>query len=159
MLQTMLSIPAEETYPSLSQRPEPLARMPRPWTAPLFVQAIPAGFPSPACDYTEEGLDLNAYLVKHKAASFFFEVEGDSMVGAGIFDGDKVLVDRSIEPKHGHIVVAVINNEYTLKRLYRYRGVLELRPENPAYPVIRLKDAEELQVWGVVIGSVRKFRA
>ena len=79
------------------------------------------------------------------------------MIGAGILDGDKVLVDRAVEPRHGHIVVAVINNEYTLKRLYRQSGVLELRPENPLYQPIRLKAAEELQIWGVVAGVIRKF--
>ncbi|MGZ9712611.1 LexA family protein [Glaciimonas sp. GNP009] len=124
---------------------------------PLFLIKIPAGFPSPAADYVEEGLDLNTYLVKHKAASFYFTVEGDSMTGAGILAGDRVLVDRSIEPKHGHIVVAVISNEFTLKRLYRRRGVVELRPENPAYKVIVVSDDDDLQIWGVVAGVVRKF--
>jgi len=81
------------------------------------------------------------------------------MSGAGILDGDKVLVDRAIEPRHGHIVIAVINNDYTLKRLYRRTGVIELRAENPAYRPIRLKEAEELQVWGVVIGVIRKLVA
>ena len=123
----------------------------------MLLQNIPAGFPSPASDFSEDGLDVNAYLIRHRAASFYFTVEGDSMSGAGILDGDKVLVDRAVEPKHGHIVVAVINNEYTLKRLYRRRGVLELRPENPAYKPIRLKEDEELQVWGVVIGVIRKL--
>ena len=79
------------------------------------------------------------------------------MSGAGILDGDKVLVDRAVEPQHSHIVVAIVNSEYTLKRLYRRRGMLELRAENPAYAPIRLKDGEELQVWGVVVGVIRKY--
>jgi len=128
-----------------------------PCDLPLLLQKIPAGFPSPASDFSEGGLDINAYLIRHRAASFYFSVEGDSMSGAGILDGDKVLVDRAVESRHGHIVVAVINNEYTLKRLYRRRGVLELRSENPAYPPIRPKENEELQVWGVVIGVIRKL--
>ncbi|MEA5098193.1 MAG: translesion error-prone DNA polymerase V autoproteolytic subunit [Burkholderiaceae bacterium] len=118
---------------------------------------IHAGFPSPATDCGEHALDVNDYLIRHRAASFYFSVAGDSMMGAGILDGDKVLVDRAIEPQHGHIVVAVVNHEYTLKRLYWQRGVIELRAENPAYRPIRLKDGEELQVWGVVVGVVRKY--
>lgn len=107
-----------------------------------------------ACD---GGLDVNDYLVRHRAASYYFTVEGDSMNGAGILDGDKVLVDRAVEPKHGHIVVAVLNSAYMLKRLVRQRGVIELRAENPAYAPIRLKEDEALQVWGVVVGVVRKI--
>lgn len=125
---------------------------------PLSSQKIPAGFASPAADCLENSLDINAYLIRHRAASFYFSVEGSSMSGAGILDGDKVLVDRAVEPRHGHIVVAVINQEYTLKRLYQRGGVLELRAEDPAYPSIRLKEGEEMQVWGVVVGVVRKYR-
>lgn len=125
---------------------------------PLLLQKIPAGFTSPAVDCAEDSLDINAYLIRHRAASFYFSVEGNSMNGAGILDGDKVLVDRSVEPRHGHVVVAVINHEYTLKRLYRRGSVLELHAENPAYPPIRLKYGEEMQVWGVVVGVVRKYR-
>jgi len=135
----------------------PLSSLLPAFELPLLLQKIPAGFPSPASDFSEGGLDINAYLIRHRAASFYFGVEGDSMTGAGILDGDKVLVDRAVEPRHGHIVVAVINNEYTLKRLYRRRGVLELRPENTAYSPICLKEDEELQVWGVVIGVIRKL--
>jgi DNA polymerase V len=124
-----------------------------------LLSGIAAGFPSPATDFSESGLDLNAYLIRHRAASFYFSVEGDSMSGAGILDGDKVLVDRAVEPQHGHIVVAVVNSEYTLKRLYRRREVLELHAENPSYSPIRFREGEELQVWGVVVGVVRKYGA
>ena len=142
---------------SLVQLPCQASLAPVASSLPLFLIKVPAGFPSPAADYVEETLDLNTYLVKHKAASFYFTVEGDSMTGAGILAGDRVLVDRSIEPKHGHIVVAVISNEFTLKRLYRWRGVVELRPENSAYKVIRITEDDDLQIWGVVAGVVRKF--
>lgn len=125
---------------------------------PHFLQKIPAGFPSPAQDYTEETLDLNEYLVKHKSASFYFTVDGLSMLGAQIDDGDKVLVDRSIDPKHGHIVIAVVNDEYTIKRLYKRRGVIELRPENPNFQPIRFADGEELVIWGVVTSVIRKLK-
>ncbi|MGS0744297.1 LexA family protein [Glaciimonas sp. GG7] len=142
---------------NLASVPLSVAQAPIVCSIPLFLNKVPAGFPSPAADYIEDGLDLNDYLVKHKAASFYFTVEGDSMSGAGILNGDRVLVDRSIEPKHGHIVVAVISNEFTLKRLYRWRGVVELRPENPAYKIIRVSEDDDLQIWGVVAAVVRKI--
>ncbi len=124
---------------------------------PLLQHRIRAGFPSPADEYIEKGLDLNSYLVRNKAATYFFRVVGDSMTGAHIHDGDMLVVDRSVEPKHGHIVLAVINNEYTVKRLHAYGGVIELHAENPAYPPIRFQEHEELQVWGVVVGTVARF--
>lgn len=129
-----------------------------PCTWPLVQHKISAGFPSPAADYVEKGLDLNAYLVQHKEASFFFEVVGDSMSGIGIIGGDIVLVDRSVTPVHGHIVLAVIDGEYTLKRLHLRPGVIELHPENAAYTPIRLIEGQELQVWGVVTAVIRKYR-
>lgn len=126
---------------------------------PLFLHKIAAGFPSPAADYVEKGLDLNVYLVEHKEATFFFHVVGDSMKNIGIMDGDIVVVDRSVSPSNGHVVLAVIDGEYTLKTLRTHRlGVFELHPENPAYKTIRLVEGQELQVWGVVTGSVRKLR-
>jgi len=127
-------------------------------TRPLLQHKISAGFPSPAADYVEKGLDLNVYLVQHKEASFFFEVVGDSMSGIGIIGGDIVLVDRSVTPVHGHIVLAVIDGEYTLKRLHLRHGVIELHPENAAYTPIRLIEGQELQVWGVVAAVIRKYR-
>lgn len=124
---------------------------------PLLQHRIPAGFPSPADGYTEAALDLNTYLIRNKVSTFFFRVIGDSMTGANIHDGDLLVVDRSIEPRHGHVVLAVINNEYTVKRLYHLDGAVELRAENPAYPPIRFREHDELQVWGVVIGAVSRF--
>lgn len=127
-------------------------------TAPLlsFVFAIPAGFPSPAADYIEDGIDLNEYLVRHASSSFLFRVKGDSMLYAGILDGDRVVVDRSITAQHDHIIVAVVDGEYTLKRLFNRHGRVELRPENPAYKPICLAPDTELQVWGVVVGVARR---
>ena len=144
-------------------RPPALPALPRAALAPaicrlpLLQHRISAGFPSPADDYTETTLDLNSYLVRNKAATFFFRVMGDSMTGANIHDGDMLVVDRSIEAKHRHIVLAVINNEYTVKRLYCADGVIELHAENPAYDPIRFQEHEELQVWGVVVGTVSRF--
>ena len=125
----------------------------------LLVHRISAGFPSPAADYAEDGLDLNDYLIRNKPATFMFTVRGDSMIGASIEEGDKVIVDRALTPKSRDIIVAVVDGEYTIKRLYKYRGRVELRPENPNYPSIVLKDGADLQTWGVVVGVVRRYPA
>lgn len=140
---------------TVSQIPRGVATL-LPLVLPMFLERIEAGFPSPAADYMECGLDANEYLVANKAASFYLEVSGYSMVNAGILDGDKVLIDRSIEPTHNCIVVAVLNNKFTLKRLYMQNGVIELRPENPAYQPIRLQEGDELIAWPVV-GLLRKM--
>jgi len=133
--------------PDLSRR---LAR-------PLFSCGVQAGFPSPADDYLERNLDLNELLVAHPAATFYVRLSGDSMTGAGLYDGDILVVDRSVEPAHGHIVIAVLDGELTVKRLHRRDGVTQLRPENPRYPVIAIGPDREFMVWGVVTGSVRKL--
>lgn len=123
----------------------------------LVCHRISAGFPSPAADYAEDGLDLNDYLVRNKPASFMFTVKGDSMINAGIVEGDKVIVDRSVNAKSKDIVVAVVNGEYTIKRLYKDSSKVELRPENPAYQPIVFKEGSELEIWGVVVGVVRRY--
>ena len=118
---------------------------------------VPAGFPSPAADHTRKRLDLNEHLIRNKEATFVFRVKGDSMIGIGIYDDDELLVDRSIEPKHGNIVLAVLNNEFTVKRLHRRGGVVKLIAENPIYPHIVVKDGEELMIWGVVTRNLHKL--
>ena len=123
----------------------------------LAAQPHPGRVPLSCGRDAETALDLNTYLIRNKTATFFFRVIGDSMTGANIHDGDLLVVDRSIEPKHGHIVLAVINNEYTVKRLYSLNGVIELHAENPAYAPIRFQEHDELQVWGVVTGAVSRF--
>lgn len=130
----------------------------KPKETPLFLVKCPAGFPSPAADYVESGLDLNDYLVKHRASTFMFDVCGDSMRNIGIFDGDKIVVDRSVEARHGNVIVAILNGEHTVKRLFAKDGIVELRAENPMYRPIRIKEAEELHVFGVVVGVVRNLR-
>jgi len=80
------------------------------------------------------------------------------MQGAGILDGDKVVVDRSVPARHGHIVIAVVDGEFTLKRLYQRHNRLELHPDNPAFPPIRLTEGKQLEIWGVVVGVVRRYR-
>lgn len=142
---------------TLSQTPSGMAQEPAAFELRFLSHRISAGFPSPATDYAEEGLDLNDYLVRNKPATFMFTVKGDSMIGASIEEGDKVVVDRALSPKHGDIVVAVVDGEYTIKRLYRQRGRVELRPENPAYAPITFSEGTELLVWGVVVGVVRRY--
>lgn len=124
---------------------------------PLFASRIPAGFPSPADDYIEMHLDLNEYLVEKPAATYHVQVSGDSMTGAGIINGDILVVNRSVEPTHNAIVVAVVDGEPTVKRLYWQSSEIELRPENPDYPVIAISAEQDLQIWGVVTGVVRKL--
>ena len=145
--------PSEST---LTQAPQALA-VGAAFEFTLLSHRISAGFPSPAADYAEEGLDLNSYLVQNKPATFMFTVKGDSMMGAGICDGDKVVVDKALKPKHKDIVVAVVNDEYTIKRLYQLRGKTELQPENTNYQPITFDEGNELQIWGVVVGVVRKY--
>lgn len=124
--------------------------------APLFLARISAGFPSPADDYVESPLDLNAYLVRNPAATFMVKVSGDSMAGAGIADGDLLVVDRSAEAVHGKIVVAVLDGELAVKRLHIRNGVRLLVPENPKYKPLRIESGQELQLWGVVTGVVKR---
>lgn len=121
---------------------------------PLFASAIQAGFPSPAEDYVAARLDLNELLIRHAEATYFLRVKGDSMVGAGIHPGDLLVVDRALNPQDGSVVVAEVDGELTVKRLRLRTGLPELHPENPAYPVLRFKDGQELRVWGVVTSTV-----
>lgn len=125
--------------------------------APLFGHKVPAGFPSPADDYVEGRLSLDEHLVRHKEATFFVRAKGHSMAGAGIFDGDLLVVDKSLNPASGDIVIAVMDGELTVKRLIKLGERVILRPENPRFQDIELKDGQELQVWGVVTSSVKKF--
>lgn len=144
---------------TLDQLPLVLTAEPLPYTSPLFLCSITAGFPSPAADSIEEGLDLNDYLVRNRDATFLFTVQGESMAGAGIVDGDKVVVDRSIEPRHSHIVIAAVDGEFTIKRLFKRGPRVELRAENPAFAPIRFPDGSQLEIWGVVVGVVRRCLA
>ena len=124
---------------------------------PLYLERISAGFPSPADDYIETALDLNTYLVRNPAATFMVRVSGDSMTGAGIHDGDILVVDRSEEPVPGKIVVAVLDGELTVKRLVRKDGQILLAPDNPRYRPIVVAAEQDLHVWGVVSGVVRRL--
>lgn len=124
---------------------------------PLDSVKVSAGFPSPAADYEEQRLDVAAYLCPNPVSTFFFSVQGDSMEGAEIFDGDILVVDRAVKPRHGHVVVAFINGERLVKRLFLRHGRAALLAENAAYPAIEIGEGVELVVWGVVTGKFKRF--
>ena len=128
-----------------------------PIRVPLFSHNVPAGFPSPADDYIQSRLSLDEYLVQHREATFFVRAKGSSMIGAGIFEGDLLVVDKSLTPSSGDIVIAAIDGELTVKRLIQRNGTVILKPENPRFKEIEFKDGQELQVWGVVTSTVKKF--
>lgn len=125
---------------------------------PLFVSSIPAGFPSPADDYVDQGLDLNELLVRHPAATFFVRVSGDSMDGAGIHSGDVLVVDRAETARDRSIIIAALNGELTVKRLMREKGHIFLAAENPAYAPLAVSDGMEFEVWGVVMHVIHSFK-
>lgn len=123
---------------------------------PLFGCPVPAGFPSPADDFIEQTLDLNDLLITNPPATFFIRVAGNSMSGAGIFHNALLVVDRSLKPTNGRIVVAVVDGELTVKRLRRFRdGRVELHAENPDFEPLTFADGGELLIWGVVKAVVQ----
>ena len=124
----------------------------------MFGYKISAGFPSPADDYVEDKLDLNQLLIHNKAATFFLRVKGDSMINAGIHDGDIIVVDRSITPTDGAVVVAVVDGELTVKRLKFDCNIPELHAENPMYAPICFKKGQEMMIWGVVTSAVHAVK-
>jgi DNA polymerase V len=126
---------------------------PRPLPRPIYSGKISAGqsrFPSPAQDYEQKTLDLNDRFIANPPATFFFTVKGDSMVGAGIFDGATLIVDRSLKPKSSSIVIADVDGEWMVKRLYKRSGVIKLLSENPEHAPIVLQEGQELVIFGVV---------
>ena len=133
----------------------PRAKRPR---LQLFLSRISAGFPSPADDYVESQLSLDEHFVPHPEATFFLRVQGDSMVGAGIHDGDLLIVDKALEPRHGSIVIAEVHGELTVKKLYRKNGEIALLAENPAYRPIPVNEESQLVIWGVVTEVVHTLR-
>jgi DNA polymerase V len=134
---------------------QPFSTHPLPLALPLYSSRIQAGFPSPADDHLDDTLDLNDHLVQHPAATFLVRVAGDSMIGAGIYHDDLLVVDRSLEAKSGSIVVAVIDGDLTVKRLHQDESGVWLMPENPAFKPLQIREGMELVIWGVVAHSVR----
>lgn len=145
------SIPIEpiqlEIYePDLSQQQE----------FPFALTPVSAGFPSPADDYQEKKLDLNEYLIRRPASTFFVKVKGDSMHGASIHDGDLLIVDRSVSAADNKIVIGVVNGEFTVKRIRKRGAKIFLLPENPEFSPIELKEGMDFSIWGVVMYVIHR---
>lgn len=125
---------------------------------PFALEKISAGFPSPAQDYVDKALDMNEHLIKNETATFIVKVASLSMLNAGIDIDDELIVDRSLDAKHGDIVVALIDNDFTVKRLMIDESGQWLKAENPEYKNIYLTDGQELLIWGVVTCIIKMIR-
>jgi len=126
-----------------------------------FAPSIKAGFPSPAEDYLGDSLDFNRDLIKHPEGTFYAQVDGDSMTGFGINPGDIAVIDKSLEPSHGDLVVSYINEEFNIKQLdltHQKDGYIELRSANPKYPVFRINEDDHFKVWGVVVYTIKRWK-
>ena len=122
--------------------------------------SIKAGFPNPADDYQQDRLDFNRDLIRHPETTFYGRVSGDSMVDAGICDGDIAVIDRSVEPSDGDVVVGYVNEEFTIKFLdlkHKDEGFIELRPANKDYKPIRINADDDFEVWGVVVWTIKNW--
>jgi len=124
------------------------------YTLPLYGTKVSAGFPSPADDFLEGSLNLSEYLIKNPPATFFVRVTGDSMINAGLFPNDILVVDRSLPANDNKIVIAALNGELTVKRLKKKDGQVFLMPENPNYKPIKVMEHQDLQIWGVVTNVI-----
>jgi DNA polymerase V len=136
--------------------PVPISAVPL-W-ATLLHDKVCAGFPSPAEDLGAKRIDLAELLIKHSQATYFLRASGHSMVEAGIFDKDLLVVDRAIKPRHNHIVVAVVDGDFTVKHLYQRAGRIKLKSANPTYPDIIPRDGQTIEVWGVVTATIKQFQ-
>lgn len=149
-----------EQYPNvLEVGSAPEANQQTKLSIPLFSSTVAAGYPSPAEDHIEDTLDLNDYMVQRPDSTFMLRVEGESMKNVGIMPDDILVVDRSLSAAHKKIVIAAIDGELTVKRLYHRGGLIKLLPENPAYPEIPIESESDLVIWGVVVGSMRRFQS
>ena len=125
--------------------------------ATLLRGSVQAGFPSPAEDLGAQRIDLTQLLIKHSQATYFLRASGHSMTGAGIFDNDILVVDRAIKPRNTHIVVAIVDGDFTVKQLYQRAGRVKLKAANPTYPDITPKDGQTIEIWGVVTSAIKQF--
>lgn len=121
----------------------------------LIEAGISAGFPSPAMDFDENKIDLNRYLIKRPSSTFFARVKGNSMEGAGIYDGNLLVIDKSIKPKSEQIAVCFLDGEFTVKRIRLEQNVVYLIPENEAYEPIEVKEENNFSIWGIVTHVIR----
>ena len=128
-----------------------------PLLARLLLSRVCAGFPSPAEDLGAHRIDLTQILIVHPQATYFLRASGQSMVEAGIFDRDILVVDRAIKARHNHIVVAVVDGDFTVKYLYQRAGRIKLKAANPTFPDIVPKEGQTIEVWGVVTSSIKQF--
>jgi DNA polymerase V len=120
--------------------------------------SVPAGFPSPAADFAVKRHDLNELLITHPAATFMWQARGLSMIGLGIADCDILVVNRALTPKHGDIVVAEVDGDFTVKQFYRRSGVVQLRAGNPTFPPILFLDGQVMTICGVVTAAIKRFK-
>jgi len=128
------------------------------YSIPYVISKVSAGFPSPADDYLEKNLSIDKLLIKNQASTFLIRVGGDSMINIGIYDGDILIVDRSLDAKNKDIVIASIFDELTVKRLiFDIRGNPQLKAENTLYSNIEVKNKEDLIIWGVVTSAIHQF--
>lgn len=128
-----------------------------PYQVATLQEAVPAGFPSPAQDHVDDGIDLNRELIRHPASTFCARVAGDSMRDCGIDDGDLLIIDKSLEPQEGRIAVCFVDGEFTLKRISVRQDGIWLMPANPQYPALHITDGSNFQVWGIVSYVVKKM--
>lgn len=124
---------------------------------PIYTSRVPAGFPSPAQDYMDQPLSLDELMEVDAPHTYLVQATGDSMNGVGIFDKDVMVVNRKLNPVPGHIVIAAINADVCVKRLRKHGDQLVLESENPKYPPRYIMEGDELEIWGVVVGSLRRF--
>ena len=125
---------------------------------PLVSASVEAGFPSPADDHLERGIDLNEELIRNPAATFYVRVKGESMRDAGIHPGDILIIDRSVTPADRQIVVAMIDGEFTVKRFRKHGSKITLEAENPAFQPIEIGENQELTIWGAVTYIIHQAR-
>lgn len=125
---------------------------------PLAASRVEAGFPSPADDFNTKRIDLTEQLIRHPQATFLLRVRGDSMRDAGIFDGDVLVVDKAIRPRHSHVVVALVDGEFTVKYLHKFGSTTRLVAANPTYPDIVPREGQTIEVWGVVTFTIKQFK-
>ena len=124
---------------------------------PYIKEGVSAGFPSPAADFMENGIDLNKELSSNPLATFYIKVKGNSMIEAGINDKDVLVVDRSLEPQNNKIAICFIDGEFTVKRIQLEQDCLYLMPENPNYPPIKVTEENQLIIWGIVTYVIKKI--
>lgn len=123
----------------------------------FITSGIKAGFPSPAADFEENKISLDAILVKNKETTFYAKASGNSMTGAGIDNGDILVIDRSIEPKNNKVAVCLIDGEFTVKRIKQEEGLLFLMPENSLYKPIKIEEHNDFIIWGIVTYVIKKM--